>query len=55
LAVHGVTRGSLSPTEIANLQGRLAFTYAIDPDFVDQLLARHGFESIAKIGNSQAD
>jgi hypothetical protein len=55
LAVHGATRGSLSPTEIANLQGRLAFTYAIDPDFVDQLLARHGFESIAKIGNSQAD
>ena len=49
LSIHRLSRGVLSPMEIANLRGRLAFTYAIDPEFVDQLLSRYGFESIAKI------
>lgn len=51
LAVHKLMLGSLSPSEIANLRGRLAFTYAVDPNFVDQLLTRYGFDSIAKVGS----
>lgn len=50
LAIHRAALGALSPTEIANLRGRLAFTYAIDSAFVDTLLARYGFASIAGIG-----
>ncbi len=50
LAIHRAALGTLGPTEVANLQGRLAFTYAIDPAFVDTLLARYGFASIAGIG-----
>ena len=55
LAIHRLCFGSLSPPEIANLRGRLAFTYAIDPDFVDQLLSRYGFESIAEIERPTSD
>lgn len=51
LAMHHAARGVLEPTQIANLRGRLAFTYGIDPDFVDRLLAQYGFASIAQIGN----
>ena len=50
LAIHRAALGTLGPTEVANLQGRLAFTYAIDPAFVDALLAHYGFASIASIG-----
>lgn len=50
LAIHRAAFGRLGPTEVANLRGRLAFTYAIDPTFVDELLARYGFTSIAGIG-----
>lgn len=50
LAIHRAALGRLGPTEVANLRGRLAFTYAIDPTFVDELLARYGFSSIAGIG-----
>lgn len=50
LAIYRAAIGTLAPTEVANLQGRLAFTYAIDPAFVDTLLARYGFASIAGIG-----
>ncbi|WP_374691161.1 retron St85 family RNA-directed DNA polymerase [Accumulibacter sp.] len=48
-AIYRVSRSLLSPPETANLRGRLAFTYAIDPDFVTQLLSRYGYESIADI------
>ena len=54
LAIHRASLGTLSATEAANLQGRLAFTYAIDPKFVDELLKRYGFVSIASIGNPAA-
>lgn len=50
LAIHRAAFGRLDPTEVTNLRGRLAFTYAIDPTFVDELLARYGFSSIAGIG-----
>lgn len=53
--MHRLTQGSLSPPEIANLRGRLAFTFAIDPEFVNHLLARYGFDSIAKIAGALAD
>ena len=49
LKIHRPSLGLLSPPEIAHLRGRLAFTYAIDPAFVEQILGRYGFESIAKI------
>ena len=55
LAIHRLTQGLLSPSEIANLRGRLAFTFAIDPGFVIQLLARYGFGSIAAIDGPLAD
>ncbi|WP_421887625.1 retron St85 family RNA-directed DNA polymerase [Methylibium sp.] len=55
LAIHRLTQGSLLPPEIANLRGRLAYTYAIDPEFVGQLLARYGFDSIAKISEPPTD
>ena len=55
LAIHRLTQGSLSPPEIANLRGRLAFTYAIDPEFVGQLLARYGFDSIATVEGPQVE
>jgi RNA-directed DNA polymerase len=48
-AIYRESRSLLAPPEIANLRGRLAFTYAIDPDFVTQLLSRYGYESIADI------
>lgn len=54
-AVYRVTRGLLSPPEISNLRGRLAFTYAIDPTFVNELLRRYGFGSIADIEDRTAD
>lgn len=54
LAMHRASLGTLPATETANLQGRLAFTYAIDPKFVDELLKRYGFVSIASIGNPAA-
>lgn len=53
--MHRASLGMLSPPEIANLQGRLAFTHAVDPDFVKQLLIRHGFASIGEIGRASAD
>ena len=49
-AIHRAALGTLHPADLSYLQGRLAFTYAIDPLFVDQLLARYGFSSIADIG-----
>lgn len=50
--VYGAARGKLGSSEIANLQGRLAFTYGVDPEFVNMLLARYGFASIASIGDA---
>ncbi len=50
VCIHRAALGTLCPEDLANLQGRLAFTYAIDPEFVDQLLARYGFASISDIG-----
>lgn len=52
LAMHRAALGTLGPADVANLQGRLAFTYAVDPAFVDKLLARYGFASIASIGHT---
>lgn len=52
LAIHHAALGALSPSKVVNLQGRLAFTYGIDPAFVDELLKRYGFTSIASIGTS---
>jgi RNA-directed DNA polymerase len=49
VAIHRLTTGSISPSEVSNLRGRLAFTYAIDPEFVDRLLAHYGFDSIAQV------
>lgn len=45
-ALHKFSTGELSPSEAANLKGRLAFTYAVDPMFVTALLARYGCTSI---------
>lgn len=50
LAIHRAALGTLSPTEVANLQGRLAFAFAVDPAFVERMIARYGFASIAAIG-----
>jgi RNA-directed DNA polymerase len=50
-AIHRAALGTLGPEDTANLRGRLAFVYAVDPAFVDQLLARYGFVSIAAIGS----
>jgi len=49
LGIYRLRRGLLLPSEVANLRGRLAFTYAIDPEFVSQLLSRYGYESISDI------
>jgi len=49
LAIHRMCLGTLPPSEVAHLRGRLAFTYAIEPEFVIQLLSRYGFASIADI------
>lgn len=49
-ALHAATLGKLEPSGIANLRGRLAFTYAVDPGFVQCALARYGFSSISQIG-----
>lgn len=49
LTIYHASLGRLGPAEVSNLQGRLAFTYAIDPVFVDALLARYGFSSISDI------
>lgn len=54
LAVHRVTLNKFGPSEIANLRGRLAFTNAVDPVFVQLLLARYGFASIAQVGDTGA-
>lgn len=35
--------------EVANLKGRLAFTYAVGPAFVMSLLARYGYSSIKEL------
>jgi hypothetical protein len=35
--------------------GRLAFTLAIDPEFVRHLLSRHSYSSIADVGVERAD
>lgn len=48
-AMNRLNHGTLAPTEIAHLRGRLAFTYAIDPEFVDRLLARFGLVAIDEI------
>jgi RNA-directed DNA polymerase len=53
-AIHRAALGTLGPAELANLQGRLAFTYAFDPAFVNQLLASYGFVSITGIGQHAA-
>ena len=47
--IHRLSQGLLSQPEISYLRGRLAFTFAIDPEFVNHLLARYGFDSIEKI------
>ncbi|ACH82547.1 RNA-directed DNA polymerase (Reverse transcriptase) [Acidithiobacillus ferrooxidans ATCC 53993] len=54
-AIHSLRHGLLSQSEIANLRGRLAFTYAIDPEFIEHLLHRYGFESISTIDGPQTD
>lgn len=51
LAVHHAALGSLAPDQIASLQGYLAFTYGVDAGFVDRLLTRYGFASIAEISS----
>lgn len=48
-ALHKFSNGELSPSEAANLKGRLAFTYAVDPMFVTSLLARYGCASIKEL------
>ena len=45
-ALHNFSNEGLSPSEAANLKGRLAFSYAIDPKFVTSLLAKYGYASI---------
>lgn len=47
--MHRLSYGALDPSETAYLRGRLAFTYAIDPHYVQLLLARYGFASINAI------
>lgn len=53
VAVHQAAQGLLESVQIANLRGRLAFTYGVDPEFVNGLLKRYGFASIAHIGGSE--
>lgn len=48
-AMHRLSCGSLAPEEIGTLRGKLAFSYAIDRPFVEQLLARYGLASIRDI------
>lgn len=48
-AVHNLSSGALDVSEVARLRGRLAFTFAIDPDFVRSLLARYGYASINEL------
>ena len=49
VAVHHWSIGKLDVSEVARLRGRLAFTFAIDPDFVRSLLAKHGYASINEL------
>jgi retron-type reverse transcriptase len=53
VALYRLSRGLLLPQEVSNLRGKLAFTYSIDPEFVDTLLSHYGFESIARVEHSQ--
>src|SRR5262249_5072199 len=48
-ALHNLSVGKLAGSEVARLRGRLAFTFAIDPDFVKSLLARYGYGSIGEL------
>lgn len=48
-ALHNWSIGKLGASEVARLRGRLAFTFAIDPDFVRSLLARYGYASINQL------
>ena len=50
VAIHHAAHGTLEPAQIANLRGRLAFTFGIDPEFVGGLLTKYGYASIAQIG-----
>ncbi|MDD4959928.1 MAG: retron St85 family RNA-directed DNA polymerase [Gallionella sp.] len=48
--MHALTCGRLLPETLPRLQGMLAFTYAIDPDFVMGLCRRYGFSRISEVG-----
>lgn len=49
VAIHRHHLGLISPDEIANLRGRLAFVKAIDPEFVAKLLEKYGYGKISDI------
>lgn len=51
-AVHQLSHGKASLNmNVAQLRGRLAFLYSVDPDFVLSLCAKNGFQSISDIRN----
>ncbi len=48
-SMHQLSKGLLSPIQIATLRGNLAFIYSIDPDFVMFLCSRYGFNKINEV------
>lgn len=48
-SMHAMRNGKLSKEEISRLQGKLAFIYSIDPEFVISLCSKNGFNKISDI------
>lgn len=51
--VYRAASGVFRSDELPALHGRLAYTYAIDPEFVTTLLLKYGFSSIASVGTDR--
>lgn len=47
--LHKVSIGEENSVNLANLKGRLAHLFSIDPEFVKNLCSRHGYRSISSI------
>lgn len=48
---HAFSSGQLSPEGIANLRGKLAYVYGVDPAFVINLCNKYGIAKLGDIGN----
>ncbi len=53
--VHYFKNGKLSPAEVYQLQGLLAFAKDIEPKFIDRLAAKYGKEYLLKLGFCRSD